>query len=180
MAESSLHALSLQPIGERQQQQVLRATYDCLRRAREIYRREFAVIPVTFDLCGRAAGMYRVCGGRRSIRYNPYLFAKYFADSLSATVPHEVAHYVTDILYGMRNIRPHGLEWRAVMCSLGAEPRATGRYDLAGVPVRRQRRYTYRCGCTTHLLSACRHNRLHSGKARYHCRLCGTPIVYQG
>ena len=124
--------------------------------------------------------MYRVRGRRRSIRYNPYLFAKYFADSLSATVPHEVAHYVTDVLYGMRNVQPHGLEWRAVMCSLGAEPRASGRYDLAGVPVRRQRRYTYHCGCTTHLLSACRHNRLHSGRARYLCRLCGTQIVYQG
>jgi SprT protein len=180
MAESSLDAVSLQPIGERQRQQVLRATCDCLRRAEEIYRREFAAIPVTFDLRGRAAGMYRVRGDRRSIRYNPYLFAKYFADSLSATVPHEVAHYVTDILYGMRNVRPHGLEWRAVMRSLGGEPRATGRYDLAGVPVRRQGRFTYRCGCTTHLLSACRHNRQRSGKARYHCRLCGAPIVYQG
>lgn len=180
MADLNVDGVDLQPIDEPQRQQARLATDACLRRAGEIYQREFAPIPVAFDLLGRAAGMYRVRDGRRSIRYNPYLFAKYFADSLRTTVPHEVAHYVTDVLHGMRNVQPHGPEWRAVMCAFGAEPRARGRYDLAGVPVRRQRRYIYDCGCTTHLLSACRHNRLQSGRAGYRCRLCGMPIIHRG
>ncbi len=56
------------------------------------------MVPVRFELQGRAAGMYRVHKGERVIRYNPYIFSKYFDDSLANTVPHEVAHYITDVL----------------------------------------------------------------------------------
>ena len=168
----------LRPIGERRQQQVRRATAACLQRASGLYASEFTPIPVSFDLCGRSAGMYRVQRGQRDIRYNPYLFARDFADGLANTVPHEVAHYVTDILYGLASIRPHGVEWRAVMRSLGAEPRATGNFDLSGVPVRRQRRFTYQCSCNTHRLTTCRHNRVRRGEALYTCRDCGTTLVH--
>jgi len=114
----------IEPIDAGQQRAVHLATERCLRRAGELCGRDFASIPVTFDLTGRSAGMYRVRHGRRSIRYNPYLFAKYFEDNLAVTVPHEVAHYVTDMLYGLHRVRPHGMEWQAVMRSLGVEPRA--------------------------------------------------------
>ncbi|MGD2055902.1 MAG: SprT-like domain-containing protein, partial [Gammaproteobacteria bacterium] len=133
-----------------------------------------------FDLQGRAAGMYRVREGRRWIRYNPWIFARHLEDSLGQTIPHEVAHYVTDILYGLANIRPHGVEWRAVMHALGAEPRATGRYDLEGIPVRGQRRFDYRCDCTTHRLSICRHNRVQRSERTYVCRYCKAPLVFAG
>jgi SprT protein len=172
--------MAIEPIDAGQQQRVRDVTAAFLRRAAEICRRDFPPIPVTFDLFGRAAGMYRVRHGRRSIRYNPYLFAKFFDDSLATTVPHEVAHYVTDLLYDLRRVRPHGAEWQAVMRSLGAEPRATGDYDLTGVPVRRQRRYTYGCGCTTHRLSARRHNKVHRGEALYRCRRCGVELAFSG
>ncbi|HFD80991.1 MAG TPA: metallopeptidase (SprT family) [Gammaproteobacteria bacterium] len=167
----------VQPIGEEQRQQVEQATADWLQRAGELYGTRFPLIPVAFDLMGRCAGMYRVRRGRRCIRYNPWLFARYFEDSLAQTVPHEVAHYVTDALYGIRNVRPHGAEWRAIMRSLGVEPRASGQYDLQGIPVRRQQRHRYRCGCDRHLLSSCRHNRIRRGEARYLCRRCGQALV---
>jgi len=159
---------------------VRQATERCLRRAGQICRRDFSPIPVTFDLTGRSAGMYRVQRGRRSIRYNPYLFAKYFEENVAVTVPHEVAHYVTDVLYGLHRVRPHGLEWQSVMRYLGVEPRATGDYDLSGIPVRRQRRFDYACGCATHRLSARRHNKVHRGEALYRCRRCGGPLVFSG
>ena len=111
----------VQPIGEQQQQQVRQATQDCLQRVAAICRLDLEPIPVTFDLKGRAAGQYRVHGNERSIRYNPFIFAKYFDDNLHETVPHEVAHYATDMLYGLNNIRPHGVEWQTVMHSLGVE-----------------------------------------------------------
>ena len=177
---SRAETLPIEPIDAARQQTVRQATDACLRRAGEICRRDFAPIPVSFDLRGRAAGMYRVRQGRRGIRYNPYIFAKFFDDNLAVTVPHEVAHYVTDMLYGVRGVRPHGVEWQAVMRSLGAEPRASGDYDLKGVPVRRQRRFTYACGCATHRLTARRHNRVHRGEASYHCRRCGVALAPAG
>jgi SprT protein len=134
-------------------------------------------IPVFFDLRGRAAGMYRVARREAIIRYNPYIFARYFEHGLQATVPHEVAHYITDRLYGLAHVRPHGKEWRGVMQALGAEPRATARFDLHGIPLRRQRRFAYRCDCSTHQLSTCRHKRIATGAMRYHCRSCGGELV---
>ena len=168
------------PLSREQRQHVVEATCATIAQATELFDCGFAEIPVTFELRGRAAGMYRVRGGQRVIRYNPYIFAKYFNDNLVNTVPHEVAHYVTDVLYGLRRVRPHGPEWRAVMRAFGAEPVATCRYDLDGIPVRRQRRYSYQCGCMTHSVSTVRHRRIQDGRMRYHCRRCRTPLSYTG
>jgi SprT protein len=164
------------PIDEQQQQHVCRVTEEYLQQASEIYAFDVRPVPVLFDLKGRAAGMYVVQNRHRCIRYNPWLFARYFEESLVSTVPHEVAHCVCDILYGLANIKPHGVEWQQVMRSLGAEPRATGRYDLAGIPVRRQQRFAYQCDCMLHQLSASRHYRIQRGNTVYSCRGCGQPL----
>lgn len=172
--------MTVVPIDAQQQQQVLAATAACVQQAGDLYGRAFAPIEVCFDLRGTAAGMYRVRRGERRIRYNPWIFARYFDDSLAVTVPHEVAHYVTDCLYGLARVRPHGPEWQAVMRALGASARVTGRYDLRGLPLRRQRRFAYRCDCGSHQLSTVRHNRVQRGEALYLCRQCRKAIVYAG
>jgi len=174
MIESSESVI--QPIDENRQSQVREATHACIDEAGRLLSHRFRTIPVLFDLRGRAAGMYRVHGCKREIRYNPWLFARYYEDNLNNTVPHEVAHYVCDVLYGIRRIKPHGPEWRAVMTALGAVPEVTGRYELEGIPTRRQQRHTYHCDCTTHQLSSVRHNRILSGKTRYYCRYCKSAI----
>lgn len=171
---------SVSPIDEHRRRQVCAATKACLRRASMICRYPFPPIDISFDLKGRAAGMYRVHQGSRCIRYNPYILACYFDEGLAETVPHEVAHYATDVLYGLGNIRPHGPEWEMLMRALGATPQATASYDLTGIPVRRQRRFTYRCICGTHRLSTRRHNRIHRGSATYLCRRCRAPLVFAG
>lgn len=167
----------IEPIDAAQRLEVCAATLHHLKRAEALFGLKHCPVPVSFDLIGRAAGMYRVRRSERLIRYNPYIFARYFEHGLQTTVPHEVAHYVTDRLHGLANIRPHGPQWRAVMQALGVEPRASARFDLNGLPQRRQRRFAYRCACTTHQLSACRHNKITGGRARYHCRACGEPLV---
>ncbi|VAW80042.1 hypothetical protein MNBD_GAMMA14-249 [hydrothermal vent metagenome] len=159
-----------------QQHQVHEATQACVVRAAGLFEREFVAPPVQFDLTGRAAGQYRVLRGKAAIRYNPYIFARYFDDNLKETVPHEVAHFVVDQLWGLRRVRAHGAEWQSVMRALDAEPRATARYDLTGLPVRRQRRFAYHCACSSHELSTCRHNRVRRGEACYRCRQCGQPL----
>lgn len=167
---------SILPIDEAQRERVIAATREHIRRAAEHFGRRFADIPVLFDLKGRNAGMYRVRGRQRCIRYNPWLFAKFFDDNLATTVPHEVAHYISDQLYGLRNIRPHGKEWQALMQLFGVEPRRTCDYDLEGIPQRRQRRHAYRCACREHQLTTVRHRRIQLGRAQYLCRSCKQPL----
>ncbi len=175
-----MFAMFPESISVPQRSQVLQATQDCVVRAAGLFEHVFVAPPVRFDLSGRAAGQYRVFGSEVAIRYNPYIFARYFEDNLNETVPHEVAHFVVDQLWGLRRVRAHGAEWQSVMRALGAEPRATARYDLTGLPVRRQRRFAYRCTCRRHELTTCRHNRVQRGDARYHCRYCGQPLVIDG
>jgi SprT protein len=168
------------PINQSQQDRVVTVTREYLQHAEQLFQREFPLPLISFDLSGRIAGMFRVRRQQREIRYNPYLFGKYFDDNLANTVPHEVAHYLVSELFGWRNVRPHGVEWKGIMRRLGAEPEVTCHYDLSGVPQRRQRRFTYSCHCSTHALSAVRHNRVCSGQGHYTCRLCRQPLVYTG
>jgi len=167
----------VEPIDAGQQRRVVAATTDCIARAGEVLGRRFAAIPVLFDLTGRAAGMYRVSRGERVIRYNPYIFATDLADNLATTVPHEVAHYVADVVHGRGLVRPHGPEWSAIMAALGADPGRTHAYDLSGVPVRTQRRHPYRCACTTHHLTTRRHYQVLRGAMTYRCRRCGEELT---
>ena len=129
-------------------------------------------IEVRFDLSGTSAGMYCQRGEQRWLRFNPWLFAKDLPLHLHDTVIHEVAHYAINIRYGRRRLQPHGAEWQALMVALGADPKATFQADMAGIPVRRQRRYGYVCSCREHALSATRHNRIVRRRAVYRCSYC--------
>lgn len=170
----------IEPIGAAARAQVCEATEACVVRAEACYERRFDRIPVVFDLRGTTAGMYKVVGSKRCIRYNPWIFAKYFEENLAETVPHEVAHFIVDDLFGLRNIKPHGREWQAVMAALGANPEVTFKLDLTGVPRRAQRSHRYRCPCKVHEISTTRHNRVQRGKSNYLCRECNSRLVYLG
>lgn len=167
----------IEPIGIGQQKVVVKATADYVEQAQFFFKADFSQITVCFDLKGKAAGMYRVQKGESVIRYNPHLFAKYFDHNLAVTVPHEVAHYITDRVYGLRKVRPHGKEWKALMAEFGADSSRTCDYDLAGIPQRVFQRFPYRCDCTRHDLTARRHNQIQRGKMRYFCRQCGSPLA---
>jgi len=162
-------------INQAQKQCVVDKTEYFFRQAGKIYHRNFKSIAVEFDLKGRLAGMYRTNKNQRVIRYNPYIFAKYYGDSLTSTVPHEVAHYVTDMMFG--RVRPHGQEWCEVMQAFGVEATRTCDYDLEGIPVRVHQRHAYHCSCTTHEISSRRHNKIQNNKARYHCKKCNEELT---
>ena len=70
----------VQPIGEAQQQQVVEMTEKYVRQAESIFDRRFARVPVLFDLKGRTAGMLKIIGRQRLIRYNPWIFGKYYEE----------------------------------------------------------------------------------------------------
>jgi SprT protein len=167
----------IEPISTEQMQQVIDRAADLLRQCAQHFDHDFKAIEIRFDLRGRTSGMYVLKNRQRYLRFNPYIFAKYFEDSMATTVPHEVAHYVADMLFGFKNIRPHGKEWRNVMLSLGVKPQVTGNYDLSGITVKRQRRFDYVCDCMTHELTTVRHNRIINKNARYLCQKCGVALT---
>lgn len=167
----------IDPIDSRQQQHVVNLTCDYIRQAEVLFDRAFDPVEVLFDLRGQSAGMYRIKNGVRHIRYNPWLFAKYYDANLAQTVPHEVAHYITERLYGLRSVLPHGKQWQSVMRAFGVEPVRTCRFDMTGIPVRQVRRFKYRCQCAEHELTSRRHSQVLQGRAFYQCKQCGERLM---
>ena len=168
----------VEPLDPDRESAVTVRTADLIREACAQFALAPQIVPVRFDLRGRCAGMFRVKKGRAEIRFNPWIFARYFEDNLASTVPHEVAHYVVYRLFPNRRVKPHGIEWRNVMYALGAEPTVTCNYDLSGLPRRQLKRFTYQCRCRTHELTSIRHNRITAGRSRYHCQVCREPLVH--
>jgi SprT protein len=191
MSTSSI-PLAIEPISDDIQQRIRQEVARYIEQARSLYQHPFPAIDVRFNLKGKAAGMYKVSYSQSSrvlfswrtlndvervIRFNPWLFAKYPDDSWGNTIPHEVAHYIVDCIHGLRNTRPHGVEWRQVMADFGAEPLVRAAYDLKGIPVRQTRRYTYQCGCRDVLLTAYRHRKIQQGVQIYRCRDCNGELM---
>lgn len=173
------------PIDQPARQAVIEEVQRYLTSASSLYGRCFPAIPILFDLYGRAAGMYKVrikvspfAKHQRLIRFNPWLFTKYSEDSWSNTIPHEVAHYISDCLHGLRNIKPHGREWRQIMVEFGAVPVVRGNYDLEGIPHRRIASFDYRCACRQVALSVHRHKKVQKGLQQYCCRICNQPLKF--
>jgi SprT protein len=166
----------IEPISQQQQAEVVSLVLSYMQTASKLYSTSFAPIPILFDLRGTSSGMYQRTGRQRKIRFNPWLFAKYYQQSKEQTVPHEVAHYIADSIWGNKGIRPHGREWKSVMLALGAQPKVTANYDLTGIPVKKYQRFAYSCGCKIHQLTLIRHRRLVAGKADYRCRSCQKPL----
>jgi SprT protein len=184
MGQGQTTGLEIEPISGVQEAEVRAESLRYIALAEEVFERPFERIPVLFDLRGRAAGMFKVDGARRWVRFNPWIFSKYYAENLGETVPHEIAHYIVHEVWGpgsrRRRIRPHGEEWRAVMAAFGVQGEVTFDLDLAGIPQRRQSTHTYRCDCRVHQVSTTRHNRVLKGVGRYQCRQCEGLLVYAG
>jgi len=174
----SVQSNFFEPISPSLQEQVIKETNHFIKSAEDYFSRSFPIIPVLFDLSGKSAGMYRVKAGQRVIRYNPYVFSKYFDDNFSETIPHEVAHYITDVLFGLKRIRPHGNEWKSVMQVFGVAANRTANYDLSGLPVRNYKKFIYHCGCQNYELTSRRHNKILRGSGQYLCRDCGGKLLF--
>jgi len=176
--------LFIEPLGDEQQQLVIAQTHHYIEQAARLLGIKRKAVEINFNLKGRSAGMYRRRGRlgkvKREIRYNTFIFSKYFEDNLKTTVPHEVAHYVSDIAYGLKNIKPHGVEWKNIMATFGADASVTADYDLSGIPLRRKTTYTYSCRCREHELGPVRHKRISSRRNQYYCSYCKQLLVIKG
>ncbi|VAW55374.1 hypothetical protein MNBD_GAMMA06-1503 [hydrothermal vent metagenome] len=179
--------LNISPLSSNQKQEVIRQTQNYVKQAADLFNLSIKNIDITFNLKGRTAGMYRIklykkrffIQPQREIRYNDYIFSKYFDDNFATTIPHEVAHYVTDVIYGLKNIKPHGKEWKAVMFAFDADASVTANYDLSGIPLKKQSLFTYQCDCREHQLSSIRHNKIKKHHCQYFCRSCKKVLFYK-
>ena len=169
----------IQPIDHSRQQKVATETFRYIQLANNELGCAIEEIPVLFDLKGQVAGMYRMSGRgkniQRVIRYNPWLFAKYWDDNFTTTIPHEVAHYVAEQLFG--RVRPHGQEWKNLMVLFNADSARTCNFDMTGIPTRSVKTVAYQCACRSHQLSLIRHNKVLRRGARYLCKFCNQPLV---
>ncbi len=168
----------ISPITVTEQNKIITLADDYIECAKGLFQKKFPPINILFDLKGRAAGMYKIDKGTKKIRFNPYHFAKYPEENFNETIPHEVAHYIVDQVYGIRNVRPHGTEWKALMLKFGVEPKRTFSYSLDGIPTKIHKRHTYTCGCSQFEITTRRHNMIEQGKAEYCCRQCGSKIKF--
>jgi len=170
----------IQPLSAELQQRVIDQTQVYIELARDLLGIKQRPVEIKFNLKGRCAGMYRVYRHalyqKREIRYNAFIFAKYYDDNYETTIPHEVAHYVSDLIYGLKNIKPHGSEWKEIMHLFGANAAVTADYDLSGIPLRKRTLYTYQCECREHQLSSVRHNRLKRNRTQYYCSYCKSAL----
>lgn len=133
-------------------------------------------VKVAFDLIGQSAGHYYPANNL--IRYNSHIAAKYFEHFVQQTVTHEVSHHIVYQLTSKARTyaQAHGPEWKAVMRRFGVTPERCHNYDLSEIPSKRQRRFSYRCACMQHQLSATRHNRVQKGVS-YYCKSCGGELL---
>lgn len=159
-----------------QQQQINDHVEHLLALARDWFpSARISTVSMSFDLRGQTAGKYYPA--QCLVRFNPFIAAKHFEHYVSHTVTHEIAHHVIYQLFGTRRqtIRPHGIEWQALMQRYGVPPQRCHSYDTSDLPVREQRRFDYHCDCSVHQLSATRHNRIKKGQ-RYSCKQCRSVL----
>ncbi len=164
-----------------QKRLVIERTSTEINRAGLAYKRNFPEYEIRFDLSGLAAGQFSQRNGSYLLRYNEAIFARYFQANLETTVAHEVAHFIVQVLYpkrriGRSRVLPHGREWCEVMALLGADASVCHKFDLSGLPQRRERRFAYVCDCQQHQLSCRKHNKIQLAKMRYICRRCGSGL----
>ena len=162
-------------LSHKQQQELLKITRHWIALAERLHEQAFPMPEVRFDLRGQAAGQYR-SGSRPCIRYNMEMAAAQFDAYYHRTPPHEVAHYITDQLHPGSRPRPHGPEWQELMQAFDLEPSRCHQYSLENVQQRKQRRFTYKCTCQEHRLSATRHNRVRHRGVKYRCISCGEVL----
>ena len=155
-----------------QKSHIIDRTQYYIQQANQLMKLELSDIDIVFDLKGKASGMFVVKPSQIYIRYNEIVFSQYFEDAAVNTVAHEVAHYVVFSIFGGRKVKPHGREWKHVMSLFKLKPEVTSRYDVSCLPLKRQKRFSYICGCMTHQLSTTRHNKIQLRKMVYLCRQC--------
>lgn len=139
---------------------------ECIAAAEHKYNTTVPFPTVRYDLRGTKAGWAQY--STWTVSFNAILLAENFEAFLEDTVPHEMAHLITDLVfpeahqrgtptYTVRGIRrgkrsPHGEAWKSVMRTLGADPVRCHNYNVENARVREKVSYDYKCLCCGEVL----------------------------
>ena len=135
---------------------------------------------IIFKRNGTTAGYS--CYGRKELMFQLDFAEHNQEDFINQVVPHEVAHWVDDVVYGNKYIngrrQVHGPRWKYIMRAVyKLNPDRCHNYDTSVTITKKQARHEYTCGCRTFNLSTTLHNKIQSGKQKRHCLRCRQNLV---
>jgi len=142
---------------------------------------------IKFNVKGQVAGYayFDYLIGEGHLDFNPIIMEDNWERFIERTVPHEVAHFCVSLYVGYltsRNGRRicHGKDWKGMMRYFGiSDSTRCHSYDTSRAKTKTQRRWEYKCECSTHMLSTTMHNKIRKGSVRV-CRSCRTNVNYVG
>ncbi len=153
--------------------QVIKKLDECLARASRAFNCVFPVPTLEWKDMGRLAGYATYA--THNIKLSPTLFGQNPEKFLNVTVPHELAHLLTKILYPKAK-QHHGPEFRKVCRALGMTDVSTyHQYDVSSVA--RGQVFRYVCSCRKFQFGKVRHERAQKGRG-YTCLRCKKNIVW--
>lgn len=156
---------------------------ECIDIIEQRYHRRMPSPKVTYDVTGTDSAKANM--RKWQLRLNPILLVQNSDRFIAETVPHEIAHFATDLFYphvhrpGLNEKRQiHGRHWIEFMNLLGVPPNPHHVYDTTDVPVTK-RRFRYQCSLChiTIPLGPKRHATLQKSPNAYHCRCSDKSIL---
>lgn len=145
--------------------QVRSKLLSCIDIANEHYGVDITMPRIEYKLTGTTAGTAN--HSTNVVDFNPILLMNNVEAYMKRTVPHEMAHLITDLIDPKAHMSfmgskrsPHGSTWKSVMGVLGADPSRCHQYDTSQVE-RKSSQYEYICeGCgDTLMMGVKRHNK---------------------
>lgn len=142
-------------------QAVIQKLQEGLAKATAKYGQTFVMPRVEFNQRGTTAGTAHY--DKWMVKFNPVLLMENKDKFIQRTVPHELAHLITDKVYPeahrpqvsanmmfARSFRRpkrevHGPRWQSVMRVLGADPSRCHTYDVSNARVKKSGSYDYEC-----------------------------------
>ena len=137
------------------------------------FNREFTLPILVFRQLGKRAGCAWYIDNKIELN-SDFCHNGHLEDMLNQTLPHEIAHIISYLIYGRCGIG-HNHHWRNVMRVLNVVPRRCHAYSLVNVKTRTRGKYNYNCKCKTHVVGSTIHNRILLGTV-YTCRTCRTAL----
>lgn len=124
-------------------------------------------IPVSYRTDLKKVAGLAWCYSNIRIELSEQLFLENIEKFFLTTIPHEVAHILTVMLYPEAK-QDHGPEWKSVMRILGIEPKRCHNYNILSC-YKPGSYFRYSCSCNPHHnLTKIRHKRINLGQV-YSC-----------
>lgn len=154
----------------------------CIQVIETTYNVQFKKPAITFDVRGTTGG--KAYTTKWIVAFNSVLLSENGDAFIQSTVPHEVAHLATELIYPHAHRRgfgqkrsPHGREWASIMRALGADANRCHTFDTTNARVKKTTSFAYKCpNCGQGFsLGPKRHKKQQNGGTYYH-PACGAGI----